>query len=73
MANDVLVLYTMSVEGEGIEEVMGNERSVDEQNDGRHGGLQRMGKGNISKIGSMISHIVESTASRLEMKRSLFQ
>jgi len=52
---------------------MGNERSVDEQNDGRHGGLQRMGKGNISKIGSMISHIVESTASRLEMKRSLFQ
>lgn len=52
---------------------MGIERSVCERNDGRSGGLQRMGKGKYSKVGSMISHVVESTASRLEMKRSLFQ
>jgi hypothetical protein len=75
MANDVPVLYTINVEGveEGMEEIMGIERRVCEQNDGRSGGLQRMGKGKHSKVGSMISHIVESTASRLEMKRSLFQ
>ena len=71
MANDVPVLYTINVEG--VEEIMGIERSMCEQNDGRPGGLQRMGKGKNSKVGSMISHVVESTASRLEMKRSLFQ
>jgi len=71
MANDVPVLYTINVEG--VEEIMGIERSMCEQYDGRSGGLQRMGKGKHSKVGSMISHVVESTASRLEMKRSLFQ
>ena len=71
MANDVPVLYTINVEG--VEEIMGIERSMCEQYDGRSGRLQRMGKGKHSKVGSMISHVVESTASRLEMKRSLFQ
>ena len=71
MANDVPVLYTINVEG--VEEIMGIERSMCEQYDGRSGELQRMGKGKHSKVGSMISHVVESTASRLEMKRSLFQ
>jgi len=71
MANDVPVLYTINVEG--VEEIMGIERSVGEQNDGRPAGLQRMGKGKHSKVGSMISHVVESTANRLKMKRSLFQ
>ena len=52
---------------------MGIERSMCEQYDGRSGGLQRMGKGEHSKVGSMISHVVENTASRLKIKRSLFQ
>lgn len=78
MANDVPVLYTINMEGmeEGIEEIMGIERRVCERNDGGSGpgGYSAWARANKhSNVGSMISHVVESTASRLEMKRSLFQ
>jgi hypothetical protein len=71
MSNDVTVLYTVSVEG--MEEVIGKERSVDEQHYGKSGGLQRVGKDSNSEKGRMTSHSDESTASSLEKMSSLFQ
>jgi hypothetical protein len=56
-----------------MEEVIGKERSVDEQHDGKSGGLQRVGKDSNSEKGRMTSHSDESTASSLEKMSSLFQ